>query len=146
MIAALRHNDILLKQDEKQTELDRRMMEYCATSTRKINVNYIPFLLLRTKPGATRGLLPTDLGFLNHAQATKSTPELASTSFRTSITHQWEDCYWARTHDMPAMIRYLDHWATAAHVKSVDAPPVGLLWKIEEGYHLRRHPNQLTVV
>ncbi|GFU62355.1 hypothetical protein TNCV_2653301 [Trichonephila clavipes] len=23
---------------------------------------------------------------------------------------QW---YWARTHDMPAMIRYLDHWATA---------------------------------
>ncbi|GFU92574.1 integrase catalytic domain-containing protein [Trichonephila clavipes] len=22
--------------------------------------------------------------------------------------------YWARTHDMPAMIRYLDHWATAA--------------------------------
>ncbi|GFX39132.1 hypothetical protein TNCV_359461 [Trichonephila clavipes] len=24
---------------------------------------------------------------------------------------QW---YWARTHDMPATIRYLDHWATAA--------------------------------
>ncbi|GFX97211.1 hypothetical protein TNCV_557011 [Trichonephila clavipes] len=24
---------------------------------------------------------------------------------------QW---YWARTHDMPAMIQYLDHWATAA--------------------------------
>ncbi|GFV34004.1 hypothetical protein TNCV_2614021 [Trichonephila clavipes] len=22
--------------------------------------------------------------------------------------------YWARTHDMPAMIRYLDHFATAA--------------------------------
>ncbi|GFY22873.1 hypothetical protein TNCV_2181341 [Trichonephila clavipes] len=22
--------------------------------------------------------------------------------------------YWARTHDMPAVIRYLDHWATAA--------------------------------
>ncbi|GFX41836.1 hypothetical protein TNCV_389491 [Trichonephila clavipes] len=22
--------------------------------------------------------------------------------------------YWARTRDMPAMIRYLDHWATAA--------------------------------
>ncbi|GFT69481.1 hypothetical protein TNCV_1297661 [Trichonephila clavipes] len=24
---------------------------------------------------------------------------------------QW---YWARTHDMPTMIRYLDHWVTAA--------------------------------
>ncbi|GFV77930.1 hypothetical protein TNCV_841 [Trichonephila clavipes] len=24
---------------------------------------------------------------------------------------QW---YWAQTHDMPAMIRYLDHWATVA--------------------------------
>ncbi|GFY24405.1 hypothetical protein TNCV_1014531 [Trichonephila clavipes] len=22
--------------------------------------------------------------------------------------------YWAQTHDMPAMIRYLDHWATVA--------------------------------
>ncbi|GFX75769.1 hypothetical protein TNCV_2237411 [Trichonephila clavipes] len=22
--------------------------------------------------------------------------------------------YWARTHDMPAMIRYFDHWAAAA--------------------------------
>ncbi|GFX18470.1 hypothetical protein TNCV_3370431 [Trichonephila clavipes] len=26
--------------------------------------------------------------------------------------------YWARTHDMPAMIRFLDHWATAAHYKA----------------------------
>ncbi|GFS96262.1 hypothetical protein TNCV_16391 [Trichonephila clavipes] len=25
--------------------------------------------------------------------------------------------YWARTHDMPAMIRYLDHWATAALIQ-----------------------------
>ncbi|GFW19746.1 hypothetical protein TNCV_1606361 [Trichonephila clavipes] len=24
------------------------------------------------------------------------------------------ECYWARAHDMPAMIRYLDPWATAA--------------------------------
>ncbi|GFS77097.1 RNA-directed DNA polymerase from mobile element jockey [Trichonephila clavipes] len=30
---------------------------------------------------------------------------------RRTITGWW---YWARTHDMPVMIRYLDHWATAA--------------------------------
>ncbi|GFW49828.1 hypothetical protein TNCV_1884921 [Trichonephila clavipes] len=28
----------------------------------------------------------------------------------TCMVLKW---YWARTHDMPAMIRYLDHWATA---------------------------------
>ncbi|GFW60766.1 hypothetical protein TNCV_571121 [Trichonephila clavipes] len=79
---------------------------------------------------ATRVLLATDQGILNHGQVTRTTPELAP-PLLTTIPHQQEDelsidltCiaalhggswwYWARTHDMPAMIRYLDHWAIAA--------------------------------
>ncbi|GFW90160.1 uncharacterized protein TNCV_1789811 [Trichonephila clavipes] len=65
------------------------------------------------------------------------------------------DWYWARTHDRPAMIRYLDRWATAAqrfcgrsvissslvplsrrvmHVKSFEdqSPPFGVTWLIEK--------------
>ncbi|GFS89903.1 hypothetical protein TNCV_4839881 [Trichonephila clavipes] len=37
---------------------------------------------------------------------------LASLKSANGSPSQW---YWARTHDMPAMIRYLDHWATTAH-------------------------------
>ncbi|GFV38095.1 hypothetical protein TNCV_4204051 [Trichonephila clavipes] len=33
--------------------------------------------------------------------------------------------YWARTHDMPAMIRYLDHWATTAPRGTEDTPCKG---------------------
>ncbi|GFX46622.1 hypothetical protein TNCV_4550611 [Trichonephila clavipes] len=70
---------------------------------------------------ATRGLLMTDLVILNHGQMTGTTPELAPLSptgghlsslqiSRASLPYTaglwW---YWARTHDMPAMIRYLDH-------------------------------------
>ncbi|GFV65984.1 hypothetical protein TNCV_1303751 [Trichonephila clavipes] len=39
---------------------------------------------------------------------------------------QWEKWYWARTHDMPAMIRYLDDWATAALRINWDRTPFGL--------------------
>ncbi|GFX69581.1 hypothetical protein TNCV_1769501 [Trichonephila clavipes] len=78
---------------------------------------------------AARGLLATDLVILNLGQVTRMTPELESPS---PNYHQRENVsaldrfnvhrpytagiwwYWARTHDMPAMIRYLDHWATAA--------------------------------
>ncbi|GFU62112.1 uncharacterized protein TNCV_2671581, partial [Trichonephila clavipes] len=83
----------------------------------------------------TRGLLATDHVILNHGQATWTTPELAP-SLLTTTPHQWENvsaldrfnvhrCPYtagllmvlgSNSHDMPAMIRYLNHWATAARI------------------------------
>ncbi|GFV51480.1 hypothetical protein TNCV_844191 [Trichonephila clavipes] len=82
-------------------------------------------------PYATRWLLATDVVILNHSQVTRTTSELAPlpspnyhitptggrlssrqikrASFPYTADLKW---YWARTHDMPAMI--LDHWAAAA--------------------------------
>ncbi|GFW31020.1 hypothetical protein TNCV_4522891 [Trichonephila clavipes] len=80
----------------------------------------------------TRGLLATHLVILSHGQVTRPTPELALPSpnyhttptgerlssrqiYRASLPYTAGlECYWARTHDMPTTIRYLDHWATAA--------------------------------
>ncbi|GFV38620.1 uncharacterized protein TNCV_132591 [Trichonephila clavipes] len=74
---------------------------------------------------ATRGLLATDIVILNHGHVTRTTLQLAP-PLLTTTPHQREDVkaldrfnvhrsptrYWARSHDMPTMIRYLDHWAT----------------------------------
>ncbi|GFX86158.1 uncharacterized protein TNCV_2560401 [Trichonephila clavipes] len=65
----------------------------------------------------------------NHGQVTWSTPELRP-PLLTTTPYQREDVsaldrfnvhrcptrrwYWARTHDMPAMVGYLNYWATAA--------------------------------
>ncbi|GFW97760.1 hypothetical protein TNCV_1425231 [Trichonephila clavipes] len=55
---------------------------------------------------------------------------------RGSLVVKW---YRARTHDMPAMIRYLDHWATAAllNLSKFKHPPIGVVRKLGEGYHIR---------
>ncbi|GFU45485.1 hypothetical protein TNCV_3625861 [Trichonephila clavipes] len=29
------------------------------------------------------------------------------------LVTEWDRWYWAQSHDMPVMIRYIDHWATA---------------------------------
>ncbi|GFW61466.1 hypothetical protein TNCV_347141 [Trichonephila clavipes] len=42
-------------------------------------------------------------------------------------------CYWARIHDMPAMIQYLDHWATAALVKAVESHALSGCKRLVEG-------------
>ncbi|GFW04865.1 uncharacterized protein TNCV_4881001 [Trichonephila clavipes] len=75
-------------------------------------------------------LLATDLVILNHGQVTRTTPELAL-PLLTTTPQQWEDvsaldrfsvhrCPTRRvfsgtelelTHDVPAMIRYFNHWA-----------------------------------
>ncbi|GFY00373.1 hypothetical protein TNCV_1664121 [Trichonephila clavipes] len=70
---------------------------------------------------ATCGLLATDHAILNQSQVTWTTPLQTTTPTGERFSSRQIaalDCglwwYWARTHDMPAMIRYLDHWATAA--------------------------------
>ncbi|GFT91134.1 hypothetical protein TNCV_4043811 [Trichonephila clavipes] len=81
---------------------------------------------------STRGLLATDHVILNHGQVTWTTPELAppSPNYHTTPTggrfssRQIQRAslpytaglwwYWDRTHDMPAMVGNLNHWATAA--------------------------------
>ncbi|GFW56743.1 uncharacterized protein TNCV_4068231 [Trichonephila clavipes] len=81
---------------------------------------------------ATRELLATDHVILNHGQVTWTTPELAP-PLLTTTPHQREDvsaldrfnvhrCPTRRVfsgteielNDMPAMVGYLNHWATAA--------------------------------
>ncbi|GFT53352.1 hypothetical protein TNCV_3323841 [Trichonephila clavipes] len=39
-----------------------------------------------------------------------SSPQILRTLLPYTAGLSW---YWTRTHDMPAMIRYLDHWTTA---------------------------------
>ncbi|GFW61364.1 uncharacterized protein TNCV_4136821 [Trichonephila clavipes] len=81
-------------------------------------------VLIYRSTEATQGLLATDHTILNHGQVTWTTPELAphqredvSALDRFSVhrcpTRRVFSGTRARTHDMPAMIRYLDHWATA---------------------------------
>ncbi|GFV68509.1 uncharacterized protein TNCV_3129651 [Trichonephila clavipes] len=83
------------------------------------------------KSGTTRGLLATDHVILNHGQVTWTTPELAPPpNYHTTPTEDVSalDRFNVhrcptrrvfsgldRTHDMPAMVGYLNHWATAAH-------------------------------
>ncbi|GFT24682.1 uncharacterized protein TNCV_2856181 [Trichonephila clavipes] len=89
-----------------------------------------------TVHSTTRGLWATDHVILNLRQVTWMTPELATLTpppLLTITPQQREDVsaldrfnlhrcpsegslewYWARTHGMPTMIRYLDHWAIAA--------------------------------
>ncbi|GFV59966.1 hypothetical protein TNCV_3829811 [Trichonephila clavipes] len=71
-----------------------------------------------------------DLVILKHGQVTRATPELApSPNYHTSPTEDVSALYrfnvyhllhgrflwhWARTRDMPTVIRYLDHLATPA--------------------------------
>ncbi|GFX81039.1 uncharacterized protein TNCV_1910321 [Trichonephila clavipes] len=87
---------------------------------------------ITTPTGATRGLSATDHVILNHGQVTWTTPELAP-PLLTTTPHQREDVSALdrfnvhrcptrrvfsgtgdRTHDMPAMVGCLNHWATAA--------------------------------
>ncbi|GFY00668.1 hypothetical protein TNCV_2140621 [Trichonephila clavipes] len=62
-----------------------------------------------------------------------------------------EEWYWARTHDMPAMIRYLDHWAKGilsdvAKRKEIKiSPKVRALKHVDENSEiLRRSVNVET--
>ncbi|GFY31581.1 uncharacterized protein TNCV_4694251 [Trichonephila clavipes] len=87
---------------------------------------------------ATRGLLATDHVILNHGQVTWTTPELAP-PLLTTTPHQQEDVLNLDRFNVhryptrrvfsgtgrelvtkPSTIRYLDHSATAATVKSGD--------------------------
>ncbi|GFW75674.1 hypothetical protein TNCV_4428571 [Trichonephila clavipes] len=81
-----------------------------------------------------RGLLATKHAISNHGQVTWTIPELAPPLLTTTPHHTngrtfqlstdltriaallgGSLCYWARTHNMSAMIRYLDHWAAAVN-------------------------------
>ncbi|GFY12768.1 uncharacterized protein TNCV_4284261 [Trichonephila clavipes] len=89
-------------------------------------------LISNIKPRSTRKLLATDHVILNYGQMMWMIPELAPPL--SKLPHQREvvsaldkfnvhrcptRCVFSGTvlkltHDIPAMIRYLDHWATAA--------------------------------
>ncbi|GFX04322.1 hypothetical protein TNCV_3974701 [Trichonephila clavipes] len=88
-----------------------------------------PPLKTITPRHSTRGLLATDHVILNHGQVTWTTPELAPPSpnyhtnertfqLLTDLTCiaalHGGSLVRARTHDISAMVRYPNHWATAA--------------------------------
>ncbi|GFV23506.1 hypothetical protein TNCV_4782171 [Trichonephila clavipes] len=117
-------------QSEIQGDLHRDGPKFFLNQTIIFSYKALKDKIVKTAHGAshrsaTRELSATDLIILNHGLVTRTTPELAP-PLLTFPPHRREDVRTLdrlnvhrsparlRTHDMPSVIRYLDHWATAA--------------------------------